>query len=323
VWRQISSELSASLSETVDTAQLPKPRWYWVDRFIEPLPQKQGNRRQGVPDKNHAPYLVPIVSDWKNRPGAYPWNPIGDSPTWVPKDATTELQQEMHVWQAGHGGYELHFDKLVFAGTWRKTFTRMTSMEAASESGRHAVNAILDHYLHNANDERADDPLSWRMPFGFVDQELSIPIRFPTPAGDYCFIYDCENREPSDARPTRLLDAEYFMQGMPHPWTTSGIDQAAALSASAGIYGAPANLYDPGWLIEQLRLSRQIVEAIYQQGPAAARGAHNFPPQDGRSPLNAGFRCRSAVFPDGAKPSWSVSRRNYTAFDGFGDASRR
>jgi uncharacterized protein with NAD-binding domain and iron-sulfur cluster len=312
VWRQVSTELGASLSDVAGTTQLPQPRWYWIDRFLEP-------NRAGTPERNRSPYLVPIVSDWKNRPGAYPWNPIGDSPTWVPNEESQALQKEMHVWQAGHGGYEVHHDRLVFAGTWCRTFTRMTSMEAACESGRHAVNAILDHYLCQENpDERAADPLSWRLPFGFVDQELSIPIRFPTPAGDYCFIYDCENREPSDARPTRLLDAEYFMQGMPHPWTMGGIDQAAVLAANVGTYGAPANLYDPGWMIEQLRQSRHLLEAIYPNPPKRRRG-HDLPILAGeRSPLNAGFRCRSAVFPDGeAKPSWSMSRRTYGVSDVF------
>jgi hypothetical protein len=327
VWRQVSNEISASLSETDATYQLPKPRWYSLDQFIG---WRQFTNPQGRPDSrrvNRAPYLVPIVSDWKNRPGAYPWNPIGDSPTWVPdtrtQDTETEaLQRAMHVWQAGHGGYEINFDQLVFAGTWRKTFTRMTSMEAACESGRHAVNAILDHYLYSAEcaDDRGSDPLSWRMPFGFVDQELSIPIRFPTPAGDYCFVYDCENREPSDARPTRLLDAEYFMQGFPHPWTMSGLDQAAALTAGVGSYGAPTNIYDPGWMIEQLRQWRQIVDNVYGRAPAPAAPAPDPKAAERRSPRNAGFRCRSAVFPDGegVKPRWSVARPTY----GVGDTHR-
>ena len=55
--------------------------------------------------------------------------------------------EQRNVWQARHGGYQVHNNSVVFAGTWTKTFTRMTSMEAACESGRHAVNAILDHYI--------------------------------------------------------------------------------------------------------------------------------------------------------------------------------
>ena len=111
------------------------------------------------------------------------------------------------VWQAGHGGYLVHFDKLVFAGTWCKTFTRMTSMEAACESARHAVNAILDHYLYAASGQ-TDHTVRGRRcggtcPTGSSTRTCPSPIRFPTPAGDYCFITDCENREPGDTRPTR------------------------------------------------------------------------------------------------------------------------
>jgi hypothetical protein len=99
---------------------------------------------------------------------------------------------------------------------------------------------------------------------------------------------------------------------MPHPWTMSGIDQAAVLTANVGMYGAPANLYDPGWMIEQLRQSRHIIEAIYPNAQRSPRGRAAPVPPEQRSPLNAGFRCRSAVFPDGeAKPSWSMSRRTY------------
>ena len=46
---------------------------------------------------------------------------------------------QRNVWQARHGGYQIHNNSVVFAGTWNKTFTRMTSMEAACESGQ-AVN---------------------------------------------------------------------------------------------------------------------------------------------------------------------------------------
>ena len=81
----------------------------------------------------------------------------------------------------------------------------MTSMEAACESGRHAVNAILDHLIHDPDRRRAGDDvgLRWMWPFGFLDQSGSGPIRQPTPVGDYCYIFDIENREPAEFRPTR------------------------------------------------------------------------------------------------------------------------
>ena len=102
----------------------------------------------GVRSGNETPYLVPIVGDWDNRPSTDPWNPTGNSFGTVPTDEhwLADLDQQ-NVWQARHGGYQVHNNSVVFAGTWTKTFTRMTSMEAACESGRHAVNAILDHYI--------------------------------------------------------------------------------------------------------------------------------------------------------------------------------
>jgi hypothetical protein len=263
VWRQITAELGGSSGAGGSPTQVPVPIWYAIDEFIE--------FEEGPPLRNHAPYLIPIKRDWKNRPGAYPWNPHGTSYTYVPNEEMRKDQEKWKVWQAGHGGYQVHHDKLVFAGTWCRTFTRMTTMEAACESGRHAVNAILDHYLYKLSeagggepDERDLPALSWRLPFGFVDQELSSPIRQPTPAGDYCFIFDCENREPADARPNRLLDEDYVRAGLPHPWQVWGIDNAAAVASSlGGGYGGDDPSDPTLWIIDQLRQWRRLVETIY------------------------------------------------------------
>jgi len=282
VWRQVSKELSASTEERDRYPQLPLPTWYSIDKFLE-------YDEHGKPIRNAAPYLIPIVGDWNNRPGAYPWNPSGSSPTWLPRKKARSEQETLRVWQPRHGGYQVHFDKLVFAGTWCKTFTRMTSMEGACESGRHAVNAILDHYLYwtsDKKDERKEPPPSWRLPFGFVDQDLTSPIRFPTPAGDYCFIFDCENREPADARPTRELDAAYFAEGLPHPWALYGIDHASVAASNMGSYGSASTGYDPLWIIEQLRQWRHLVETVYAPGcaprsPQQPRPKENDPSMSG------------------------------------------
>ena len=87
-------------------------------------------------------------------------------------------------------------------------------MEAACESARHAVNAILDHYVwveSGGVDRREKTTLNWRFPFGFLDQGFSSPIRMPTPAGDYCYVFDIENREPSETRNLRNLDSQYCL----------------------------------------------------------------------------------------------------------------
>lgn len=64
-----------------------------------------------------------------------------------------------------------------------KTYTRITSMEAANESARHAVNAIL----------RVSE----------------------TPC-DRCEIWDPEDNELDDLQWLRDLDAKNFSKGLPH-----------------------------------------------------------------------------------------------------------
>ncbi|ORB28335.1 hypothetical protein [Corallococcus coralloides DSM 2259] [Mycolicibacterium parafortuitum] len=217
VWRQIVTALTSDVDNAPEEL-LPWPVWYALDRGLVADGAGQGSGRLV---RNETPYLIPIVGDWVNRPGGDPWNPHGTSFTQVPPDeAWLEDLEHRGVWQARHGGYQVHHNSVVFAGTWTRTFTRITSMEAACESARHAVNAILDHYVwvhSGGRDRRAKTTLPWRFPYGFLDQGLSSPVRLPTPAGDYCYVFDVENREPADTRGLRMLDSEYCMRSLPHP----------------------------------------------------------------------------------------------------------
>ena len=216
VWRQIVHAMTSDV-HNVPEAVMPWPAWYAVDRNL----QMTTGPNNGRPARNEAPYLVPIVGDWPNRPGADPWNPHGSSWITRPSEGQWLKNLEQHsVWQARHGGYQVHHNSVVFAGTWNRTFTRMTSMEAACESARHAVNVILDHYIWVASggvDRREHTTLNWRFPYGFLDQGFSSPIRMPSPAGDYCYVFDIENREPLETRNLRNLDSEYCLACLPHP----------------------------------------------------------------------------------------------------------
>jgi hypothetical protein len=221
VWRQIVTALTSSVSNVAE-ALLPWPAWYAIDRGL--IMADGPGQGVGRPVRNETPYLVPIVGDWPNRPGGDPWNPTGNSWATVPneEDWLADLEQR-NVWQARHGGFQVHNNSVVFAGTWTKTFTRMTSMEAACESGRHAVNAILDHYIwveSGGVDRRGETALDWRTPYGFIDQGLTTPVRMPSPAGDYCYVMDIENREPLDTRTLRNIDARYHDESLPHPLNT-------------------------------------------------------------------------------------------------------
>jgi uncharacterized protein with NAD-binding domain and iron-sulfur cluster len=219
VWRQIVSALTGNNDSLTDKA-IPWPVWYALDRGLR-MAHGPG-QGQGRVVRNETPYLVPIIGDWNNRPSSDPWNPQGSSWTTVPREHLwLEDLEQRNVWQARHGGYQIQNNSVVFAGTWNKTFTRITSMEAACESGRHAVNAILDHFIwvqSGGVDRREKTTLDWEFPFGFLDQGLSGPIRLPTPAGDYCYVFDIENREPADTRPLRILDSDYCRRSLPPPW---------------------------------------------------------------------------------------------------------
>ena len=113
-----------------------------------PRPDQGGGTRrgQGRAVGNETPYLGPIIGDWDNRPSSHPGTRREAPGLRTAQDCGVDLELR-NVWQARHGGYQVHNNSVVFAGTWNKTFTQMTSMEAACESGRHAVNAILDHYV--------------------------------------------------------------------------------------------------------------------------------------------------------------------------------
>lgn len=221
VWRQIVQALTSNV-DNVAGALLPWPAWYALDRGL--VLERGPGQGTGRVIRNETPYLIPIIGDWPNRPGGDPWNPHGTSWGSAPTDAEwLEDLEQRNVWQARHGGYQVHNNSVVFAGTWTKTFTRMTSMEAACESGRHAVNAILDHYIwvqSGGADRRENTTLNWRFPYGFLDQGYSSPVRMPTPAGDYCYVFDVENREPADTRALRILDARYCEESLPHPLDT-------------------------------------------------------------------------------------------------------
>lgn len=266
VWRQIVTSLTSSVHSPPETL-LPTPAWYALDRGL--IMADGPGQGTGVPLLNETPYLVPIIGDWQNRPGGDPWNPHDTSYAILPtEDAWLEDLEQRHVWQARHGGYQVHNNSVVFAGTWTKTFTRMTSMEAACESARHAVNAVLDHYIwveSDGRDRREDTTLQWRFPYGFLDQGLSSPIRMPTPAGDYCYIFDIENREPPDTRALRILDSRSIENALPHP-----LD---ALPPSAG--GIPMTVppFDPNQqMLAYLQFWRQLLEQWVAMATA-------FPPQ--------------------------------------------
>jgi len=285
VWRQIVHAVTSD-ANNVPEALLPWPAWYALDRNL----RMTGWPNKGTAARNEAPYLVPIVGDWSNRPGCDPWNPHGSSWTTRPTEAQwLENLEQRDVWQARHGGSQVHHNSVVFAGTWNKTFTRMTSMEAACESARHAVNSILDHYVwveSGGVDRREKTTLNWRSPFGFIDQGFSSPIRLPTPAGDYCYVFDIENREPYETRRLRNLDSQYCLASLPHPMDFSGANPSGQpafpvpsipggqpMTSSLTDYAQPLLAYLQAWRQHLEQTTGAMTPSPYVQPPPWAMSA--------------------------------------------------
>ncbi len=144
------------------------PRWYAVDWHLE--------REGGDPDRqikrNAAPFLINRPQDNEKRP------------TWaIPVDATDDGGTN-----AGQR-YRVTAGQWVLAGPHMRTHTRLTSMEAANESARHAVNAILYDVASRPNGELL---------------------------GEFCDTWDPEDNEFPDLAALRKLDERLVARGLPH-----------------------------------------------------------------------------------------------------------
>lgn len=226
-WRQIKAAAGATDGGLAD------PAWYSVDRNVRFADARQGTGApagdgvdgEGIPISTLTPYLMPVAGDWDARPSADPWDPrnIGTAQPLEPRAAG--------LWQAEHGGYLVHWDRLVFAGAYPRTFTRLTTMESACESARHAVNAILDHreWVRTAG----------RRSRGRRGMER---LDAPLPAApDYCRVWNLE-QSVAPEQPTKIVkdldrvlslarsvDRQAFGLGRPHCWEALLFDQALAV----------------------------------------------------------------------------------------------
>lgn len=192
--------------------RMPRPTWFHVDDNLI-YDERPGHEHIVV--KNMTPYLVPIVNDWSRRPGPEPFDPN------VP-DATRAPPPVAGVWTAPHGGYPVHWSGLVYAGIYLKTFTRMTTMESANESGRHAVNAILDHYNdHHGVTVAPPQPTKPSHPDPF---SLSADEVVPEYLGDYCNIWNIERYENPAFDNYKALDQVLYDLGLPHAFDLFGVE---------------------------------------------------------------------------------------------------
>ncbi len=147
---EIAEEVWNQVSRTLPNTDrlVPPPLFYHLD---ENLCLDESEK----PYRNKAPFLLTRPGVYRKRPGRL----------------------------NGDRGYEVYYGNLVFAGVYMATHTRMTTMEAANESGRHAVNGLLET---------------------------------DTFVGSRCRVWNPENNEHPDLRSLVDLDRELFRCGLQH-----------------------------------------------------------------------------------------------------------
>lgn len=165
--------------------ELPEPLYFHLDQNLE-------HRKDPDHFINHAPFFVALPGHFENRPG--------------------DLE---HGYRVENG--------FVIAGQYTKTHTRLPCMEAANESGRHAVNAILQHLIEHK----------------VKGHELHRSL---------CDIWNPEDREIDDLAFWKELDARLCERGVPH---LLDVIDLASFSDNA-LRGGPNDPFDPVRLLAHL-----------------------------------------------------------------------
>ena len=139
-----------------------------------------------LPVRNLTNFLINVPGQWQYRPGLNRQEARPDSITTPPGELTEffyshETSSPFYPW--------------VSVGTYMATHTRMTTMEAANESARHAVNAILYNIKAAGTGQ-----------FQYAGKLV----------GEPCDIWDPEENEPRDLDYFKQLDQALYDEGLPH-----------------------------------------------------------------------------------------------------------
>ena len=214
VWKQGCEAL-----DSLYASHLFKPLYYHIDYGIV---FKQGEE-PGTVERNLNPYIINVPGQWHYRPG-------------ILLQGRGEHARQTGIWYAS--GAESLFRRWVPAGTYMATYTRLTTMESANESARHAVNAILHKLL-----EKHSPPI-----FNGVDEEGAL-------LGDLCEIWDPEDCEPPGLNTFRELDEALMREGLPH------------ILDIFAVFDLVESLPDDISMTEGLERLRAVMEAQYRSVP--------------------------------------------------------
>jgi hypothetical protein len=176
VWAQVKDGLQGPRPLVTRTGggefnDCPEPIYWHLDDNIQY--DKEGY-------KNASPFHIQPPGKWQGLPG-----------------------------ELGEGGYSVE-NGIAICGMFTKTYTRIPSMEAANESARHAVNAILRHSQYRATN---------------------------TP----CDVWNPEDREIDDFAWLKEWDARLKARGQAHFVEIFGIDRLVR----DGLRGGAEDPFDP------------------------------------------------------------------------------
>lgn len=201
-WRQILAGFGPEYASL-----LRAPNWYHLDDTLTWDPA----RRRYV---NGSPFLINRPEDWDRRPGQTLKELLADGLAGAPSgwDADEVAEARRLAGALPHGAwYRMSWGQWVPAGTYMRTHTRMTTMEAANESARHAVNRILHHLAHRPR--------------------TGAPASAGVLMGDYCPTWDVEEHELEDLEPMKRLDARLYERGLPHIVDVLGLEKHVGADA--------------------------------------------------------------------------------------------
>jgi biotin carboxyl carrier protein len=139
-----------------------------------------------TPAFNRSPFMINLPGQWKHRPGLERRR-IPVPPGRLGPDVTAADKEIV---------YTVSHDRYVMAGNFMATLTRLSTMESANESARHAVNAIL-----------------WKLASCTDSGQYNGAGRL---LGDYVRVWNPERHELPDLDPLKRLDKALFDAKVPH-----------------------------------------------------------------------------------------------------------
>ncbi|HND31230.1 MAG TPA: hypothetical protein PLA94_14605, partial [Myxococcota bacterium] len=199
------------------------PAWYHIDSNLR---WRRKPHSEAGCYRNTTPYLINRPGEWSLRPG--------HAAEAAPESREALLCQdaglERIIWQ------EPGWDQWLIAGPHMKTYTRLTTMEAANESARHAVNRLLLFHATRLPDAASPDPVQGQPTADKTGKTATDPAAPPASAkpgkpaksapaedilqgkllGDFARTWTFYEQEPQDLAPLRRLDAQLQERKLPH-----------------------------------------------------------------------------------------------------------